>query len=206
MEEAKKCFEAEKEKTMQEIPEKQRNMFGAIGFCRVEEEDDDDDDDDEDEEEQGESGANDSTAILFEPVLIVSPFDVPPKPIRDIYWMERFSKAKRSKKKLAEMDYLVYLYGSDDPDDCYNFCKQEDFITFDEAKKQGWDQLSTALQAKVDAGAKLSETEERLIRGLKEMEEDALKDPQDRKHGAPFLEKYQQAAAAGPAKKKRKTG
>jgi hypothetical protein len=204
MEEGKKEFEAEKAKTMQEIPEEQRGMFGTIGFCRVEEEEDDDDDDEDGNQEA--SGGNDPPTVLYEPVLIVSPFDVPPKPIRDIYWIERFSKAKRSKKKLALMDYLVYLYGSDDPDDCYNFCKQEDFISCDEAKKQGWDQPSAALQAKIDAGDKLSEAEERLIRGLKEMEEDALKDPQDRKHGAPFLEKYEQVAAKGPAKKKQKTG
>eukprot|EP00539_Tryblionella_compressa_P012883 CAMPEP_0178824176 /NCGR_PEP_ID=MMETSP0746-20121128/5538_1 /TAXON_ID=913974 /ORGANISM="Nitzschia punctata, Strain CCMP561" /LENGTH=79 /DNA_ID=CAMNT_0020485835 /DNA_START=112 /DNA_END=348 /DNA_ORIENTATION=- len=65
-------FEAERDKVLSEIPQALKDKFGTIGFCTVE------DDDDE-------------TKVYYQPVLIVNPFEVPPKPVRDIYWMDMFT-------------------------------------------------------------------------------------------------------------------
>jgi hypothetical protein len=83
MEEAKRKFEKERKKILSEIPANVKAMFGQIGFAIWEEYEE------------------------MLPIWVLNPCDVPPKPVRDVYWFDMFSKAKRS-KKLAKMSYLVY--------------------------------------------------------------------------------------------------
>jgi hypothetical protein len=198
----KSKFEAERDKVLSELPQKLKDKFGTIGFCLVE-----NDDDDDDNEAAGEK--KDPPSVYYQPVLIVNPYDVPPKPVRDIYWMDAFTKAKRSKAKLAELDYLVYVYGSDDPDDCYNFVSQDEFITLEDAQAQGLDQLPEHLQEHIKAASSttttMTEVETKLVRGFQEMREDISKSPQDRKPQGKysFVERHEEKKEP-PMKKQKK--
>lgn len=191
---AKEKFEKEREEILKSLPEEVKSMFGVIGFCRGEEEEDDDDD-----EEKV------SAIPYYQPVLIVSPYDVPPKPVRDIYWMDSYTKAKRSKAKLKKLDHLVYVYGSDDPDDCYNFVTHDDFISYEDGLRKDYNTIPDFISSKPDADK--TEFETRLIRGMEEMKLDVDKVPSDRKHGTPFLERYEKLKKGDgpPSKKQKKT-
>lgn len=162
---AKAKLEKEKAQVLKVLPDEIKGFFGSIGFV-----------------------ANDEGSVM-QPILIVSPYDVPPKPVRDIYWMDAFSKAKGSKARLKELDHLVYLYGSDDPDDCYIFIEQEDFVSLEEGMESGLDILPEHIASK--APEERTETEQKLVRALEEMKADIPKAPEDRKHGNPFLERYE---------------
>ena len=199
---AKLKFEEERDEILKSLPEEVKGMFGTIGFCPGEEEDDLCDGD------EGDAKKPSADKIpYFQPVLIVSPWDVPPKPVRDIYWMDAYTKAKRSKAKLKQLDYLVYVYGSDDPDDCYNFVKQTDFISLEDATTKGYTILPKFIEQKSDS--ERTEYEVRLIRGLEEMNIDSNKQPVDRKWGNPFLERHEKmvttsSTSDGPPTKKQK--
>lgn len=205
-------FEAEREKILSDLPPTIKGKFGEIGFFLVE---NDEDDDDEDDDGKKASSTAEQAKAYYQPCLVVNPYEVPPKPVRDIYWMDMYTKAKRSKAKLAAMDYLVYVYGADDPDDCYNFVSQEEFVTLEDGQEQGLDQVPQNLQeisTELEAGsgtAKLTEVEQKLIRGLEEMKTDIGKDPKDRKPHAKFsfVERHEQAntQSSGPPSKKQKT-
>lgn len=196
---AKEKWEKERIDVLKALPDNLKDAFGTIGFCPGEEDEDED---------------NQSSALAqpyMQPVLIVSPYDVPPKPVRDIYWMDAFSKAKRSKAKLKKLDYLVYVYGSDDPDDCYNFVKHEDFVQLEQAQKHGLDILPKAIVEKPES--ERTDAENKLVRALDEMRADLPKARGDRKHGDPFLEGHEKmlakeaekAQSSPPPAKKQKT-
>jgi hypothetical protein len=106
------------------------------------------------------------------------------------------------------------VYGSDDPDDCYNFVKQTDFISLEDAINRGYNKLPTFIATKTVN--ERTEYETRLIRGLDEMKIDSNKEPVDRKWGNPFLERHEKMVTTsssstsssdgggGPPSKKRK--
>ena len=195
----KETFEEGRDKILSDLPDALKDQFGAIGFFMV------DDDDDDSAENNAEESRDRPT--YYQPVLIVNPFEVAPKPVRDIYWMDIFNKAKRSKGKMASLDYLVYVYGSDDPDDCYNFVSQEDFISLESAREHNIDVPPAELAGK--AVEDLTEVEVKLLAGHKEMQEDLAKERLDRKPHSkfPFLERYEEREkneAAGPPSKKSK--
>mmetsp|Transcript_9331 Transcript_9331/g.12376 ORF Transcript_9331/g.12376 Transcript_9331/m.12376 type:complete len:183 (-) Transcript_9331:282-830(-) len=175
---AQKRFEKERESILKELPESVTKMFGAIGFALPEDED---------------------VAGMI-PVLVVSPYDVPPKPVRDVYWWGLFGQSKKD-KAIDKLAYLVYHYGHDDPDDSYSFVEQDEFLPYETGKERGYHILSEALAAKVEAGAELAELEQITVRGLKEMREDLEKDPLDRKRGVPFQERHEKLISNPPAKK-----
>ncbi|KAG7340950.1 hypothetical protein IV203_030564 [Nitzschia inconspicua] len=168
-------FEAERDKILSDLPQNLKDKFGEIGFVLVED-DGDDEDDDEDKKVTPQQPKE-----YYQPALIVNPYEVPPKPVRDIYWFQLYQKAKRSKAKLAAMDYLVYIYGSDDADDCYNFVSQEEFLSLKDAQEQGLDKLPAELEEKKQSAGKLSDVEATLVRGFEEMQHDINKEPTDRK-------------------------
>jgi hypothetical protein len=169
MESEKSKFEAERKQILSELPESIKATFGTIGFAAAE---------------------FDENEII--PVLIMSPYDVPPKPVRDVYWFDQYSKAKRS-KSLDKLAYLVYHYGADDPDDCYSFIEQEDFISYEDGVRLGYDLLSAELEQKIKDAIELTEEEALRVRGLNELKEDVVKDPSLRKRGnAGFKERHEQ--------------
>jgi len=188
MQAAKDAHEKEKEKILQDLPESIKDMFGIIGFAPSE---------------------FDENDII--PVLVVNPYNVPPKPVRDVYWYDAYAKAKRS-KKLSELPYLVYHYGADDPDDCYSFIDHDDFISYEEGHAKGYDILPPELQAKLDSSGtaavtELTEEEQLKVRGLKELMEDVPKDPSERHRGFDFQERWEKLIteeAGPPASKKQK--
>jgi hypothetical protein len=218
---AQTSFEAERDGILNSLPPSVKDKFGTIGFFLIEDDGDDDDDDSDDADDKkvkNNASTPPQPKTYYQPALIVSPYDVPPKPVRDIYWHDAYMKAKRSKAKLAALDYLVYLYGSDDADDCYNFVAQDEFITLEEAQQQGLDKLPPELEERLLRQQKdgssgklklLSDMETILVRGLEEMKADIDKEPKDRKPNRkfPFAERHETAAASsdGPPPKKQKT-
>ena len=189
-------FEKEREQILKSLPENIKDAFGMMGFCKAEENDDSD--------EEGNNKPAASTALDdMVPCLVMNPYDVPPRPVRDVYWHNLYMD-KKKKKKLKEMEYLVYHYGASDPDDCYSFIEHEDFLAYDAGLRAGYGNLPAHIQAKVDAGAALTEEEQMRVRGLDEMREDAEKDPSDRKRGNyPFKERHEKDGAP-PAKRQKK--
>lgn len=195
MSSAKEKFEAERDSVLKDLPDSIKDSFGTIGFCKVEANDDSDDDE--------ETVSNKKTAAEeYVPCLIVSPYDVPPRPVRDVYWFDYFSKRKRT-KTLAQLDYLVYHYGSDDPTDCYSFIAQELFKSYEDGVRDGDDILPERIQGKLDSNVPLTEEEEQRVRGLTEMKEDLEKKPKDRKRNVGFKERYEETSAR-PAKRQKK--
>jgi hypothetical protein len=168
MEAAKIKFEKERETTLKALPDSVKNMFGHIGFAILDEED-----------------------ALQVPVLILNPYHVPPKPVRDIYWFDLFMGKKRKKGGLLKLAYLVYHYGSNDPDDCYSFVEQDEFTSYQAGCKAGYNILPSHVQVKLDAGQALEESDEHLVRSWSEMQEDAAKEPEERKRGIDFQERYE---------------
>lgn len=199
MSSAKEKFEAERAGVLKDLPDSIKSMFGTIGFCKVDAIDDSDDDE--------ETISNKKTAAEeYVPCLIVSPFDVPPRPVRDVYWFDLFSKGKRT-KTLDKMDYLIYHYGSEDPTDCYSFISQDQFKSHEDGVRDGDHVVPARIQSKIDAGQALSEEEEERVRGLKEMEEDLLKPPDERKRGdLDFKERHEEPPKAQrPTKRQKKS-
>jgi hypothetical protein len=190
MESAKSRFEDERKQILSELPESIKAMFGTIGFAAAE---------------------FDENEII--PVLVMSPYDVPPKPVRDVYWFDLFSKLKRT-KSLDNLAYLVYHYGADDPDDCYSFIEQDDFISYEDGVKMGYNLLSSELVEKVRDGVELTEEEALKVRGINELNEDVLKEPSMRKRGNEgFKERHElldkpiiskKASKQPPAKRQKK--
>ena len=185
---AKASFEKERETVLASLPDNIKDMFGIMGFCKV------DQDDDEEEDKPDE----------YVPCLVLNPYEVPPRPVRDVYWWDCYATRKR-KKELGKLEYLVYHYGIDDPTDCYSFIQQDDFVTYDEGLAEGYDKLPAAIQSKIDAGDELTEEEEQRVRGIKEMREDALKEKEERKRGNwIFKERHELLEAKEPPKKRQK--
>jgi hypothetical protein len=193
--EAKDSFEKEREQILASLPDNVKDMFGIMGFCKV----DQDDDEDEDEENSKPPPVDE-----YVPCLVLNPYEVPPRPVRDVYWWDCYSIRKR-KKQLKKLEYLVYHYGTDDPDDCYSFIQQDDFVSYDDGIAQGYGKLPAAIQSKLDAGDELTYEEEKRVRGLKEMEEDAPKEKGERKRGNwQFKERHELLEAKEPANKRQK--
>lgn len=171
--EARKAFEKEREKILKDLPDSIKKMFGAIAF--------------------GPSAFDEDEIV---PVLIMNPYHVPPKPVRDVYWFDLYSKTKRS-KKLPHLAYLVYHYGADDPDDCYTFIEHKDLISYEDGVAQGYDRLSAEIQTKINDAATsgtcpdLTPEEQMKVRGLEELQEDLAKPPHERRRGVDFLERWQ---------------
>ena len=113
----KRKFEKEREQILKALPDSIKDTFGKLGFAI---------------EEEGE--------II--PVLILSPYDVPPRPFRDIYWFDYYSKAKKA-KKLDKLAYMVYHYGAEE--DCYSFIEQDQFVEYEAGKEKGYDVLPEAI-------------------------------------------------------------
>ena len=180
---ARKAFEKEREKILKDLPQSIKDMFGTVGFAP----------DDEDDE----------NADVVRPILVMNPYDVPPKPVRDVYWFDLYSKAKRT-KKLGKLAYLVYHYGADDPDDCYSFLEHDEFISYEDGRAKGYDVLPTHLQSKLDAGETLTEDEQTKVRGIQELTEDAPKPPSERRRGILFEERWEKLVTEPPVNKKQK--
>jgi hypothetical protein len=96
---------------------------------------------------------------------------------------------------LNRMSYLIYWYGSKKDSESYGFLARNKFISYAKEKEKGRRgayTLSPKIQQKIDDGLKLTPKEEDTVRAYKEMEEDLLKEPNDRKRGVvEFPEGYE---------------
>jgi hypothetical protein len=132
----------------------------------------------------------------------MNPYHVPPKPVRDVYWFDYFSKARRS-KTLGRLAYLVYYYGANDPEDCYSFVEQDDFIDYETGVARGYSLLPAAITAKVSAGLHLTDEEAMRVRAIDELMEDVNKAQSERKRGIiNFQERHEMIMAATSTTKK----
>mmetsp|Transcript_19636 Transcript_19636/g.48279 ORF Transcript_19636/g.48279 Transcript_19636/m.48279 type:complete len:822 (-) Transcript_19636:25-2490(-) len=126
------------------------------------------------------------------PLLVLSPYNVPPGPVRDM-WFTMYDKVKKQ-DRLASASNLVYWYGAyDDPANAYSFVIKTKLIPYATGIKKGHNKLPNPLQKKLDAGKKLGGQEKMLVQGLEEMEEDKDKEPNER-HGRmnqAFLEDWE---------------
>ena len=200
---ARRAFEKERDQILNDLPPTVKDMFGAIGFAPQDEDDDDDDAEDNDNNNAAKAA---QAQPAFRPVLVVNPYNVPPKPVRDVYWFDLYSQAKR-KKKLTRLAYLVYHYGADDPDDCYSFVEHDEFIPYEAGHAKGYDVVPPQLRAKMDQGQPLTEQEQTTVRGLEELHEDVSKPPMARRRGIAFEERWEKlvSSAPPPAKRQKKT-
>jgi len=85
---AQSKFEAEKDKILNDLPESAKKMFGVIGFAKADVDDDDDDDNNSNAENKPTASATQEDQYV--PILIMSPYDVPPRPFRDVYWFDMY--------------------------------------------------------------------------------------------------------------------
>jgi hypothetical protein len=198
-------FEKEREKILNDLPASVKSMFGQIGFKVMDDGDDDDSDesDDDDDDTKTKKNKKKPAAVQYQqhqqqqtfvPVLIVSPYDVPPKPIRDVYWFDMYSRGKRT-KTLSTLPYLIYHYGSmgsKDPTDCYSFLNNNEFIFYNEGVSLGYDTIPIPIRTKMEQNLPLTSFEQMLVRGLSEMKEDCQKSPSERKRGMIFQERHEE--------------
>ena len=56
----------------------------------------------------------------------------------------------------------------------------------------------------MDAGTKLTEGEQQIVRGIQEMQDDLLKEPALRKRGVAFQERYEKIELKAPPAKRQK--
>jgi hypothetical protein len=87
----------------------------------------------------------------------------------------------------AGKDYLVYWYGTQKRSEYYSFLPPEHFIAYDDAPNLQRHRVATSMppriRAKMAGAKRLLVTEKITVRAFREMEEDLLKAPQDRKRG-----------------------
>ncbi|CAJ1961073.1 unnamed protein product [Cylindrotheca closterium] len=115
------------------------------------------------------------------PVLVLSPYNVPPGPVRDM-WFDMYEKVKKQ-GRLASASNLVYWYGAyDDPANAYSFVIKSKLIPFAIGEKKGLGKVPNAIRKKLDEGKKIGGADKMLLQGIEEMEEDKAKEPDDR-HG-----------------------
>ena len=92
------------------------------------------------------------------------------------------------------MSYLVYWYGARKESSVF-YSFQKNVISYEEEKAkghQGAHKHTLKIQMKIEDGLPLNKQEEETVLAYGEMEEDLLKEPQDRKCGVPiFLEGYE---------------
>ena len=158
--ELKQDFEKERDEILEAIPDDYKAMLGQIGFAKW------------------------SKNLV--PVLILSPFDLPPGvgSVRE-QWMHMYEKLS-SQGRLANLSYVIYFYGSATTASPYSFIQQTKFIPYEKEKaktKKSVYQLPAKLQKKIEAGAKISGSDAYLVTAYEEMEEDLQKPAEDRKRG-----------------------
>ena len=156
----KKDFEKERNEILEAMPDDYKAMLGQIGFAKW------------------------SKNLV--PVLILSPFDLPPGvgSVRE-QWMHMYEKLS-SQGRLANLSYVIYFYGSETTASPYSFIQQTKFIPYEKEKaktEKSAYQLPVKLQKKIEAGAKISGSHAYLVTAYEEMEEDLQKPAEDRKRG-----------------------
>mmetsp|Transcript_17406 Transcript_17406/g.26425 ORF Transcript_17406/g.26425 Transcript_17406/m.26425 type:complete len:859 (+) Transcript_17406:232-2808(+) len=148
--ELKTEFEADKQKVMNLLDNSYKELFGKIAFCKWKKD-------------------------PYRPVLILSPYSVPPN-LRDT-WLTMFENTKGDVKR---MWYYTFWYGSP-LEEGYTQSKRKDFILYEEGEKKGLHQLSEKIKSKLEKGKKLTRTEEQAVRGYEQLEAELKKDPSERR-------------------------
>mmetsp|Transcript_23674 Transcript_23674/g.55871 ORF Transcript_23674/g.55871 Transcript_23674/m.55871 type:complete len:987 (-) Transcript_23674:1196-4156(-) len=164
-EDARRELEDEKEEIFRRVPRNIQGMWGQVGFAKW----------------------NKS----YLPVLNLSPYDVPPGPVRQM-WMEMFEKMRENGRPLEKMSYLVYWYGEESPQSYYSITANSNFVKYDDAPAKMKDFAKTAEKKKLDGAKKLSSDDQQRLRGMKQLQEDLKKPFDERKRGdLSFKEGYE---------------
>ena len=187
----KRIFEEERDEVLKSIPAEYSNMMGQIGFTKW--------------------GRNTLPILILNP-FHVPPGKVREqwmtmyKTVRSSQQIRRdpnvntvFVRSEltptsprfpffqtKEKGRLNYMTYLIYWYGTVKQTEFYYFLPQKQFIPYEKeaAKPEGAVmKLQAALQKKVDGQVPMTKKEQDTFRAYKELEEDLLKDPADRRRG-----------------------
>mmetsp|Transcript_8994 Transcript_8994/g.13982 ORF Transcript_8994/g.13982 Transcript_8994/m.13982 type:complete len:886 (+) Transcript_8994:116-2773(+) len=147
--EAKSDFEAAKQKILDGLDSSYKELFGKIAFCKWKKD-------------------------PYRPVLILSPYSVPPA-LRET-WLTMWKNTKGDPKR---MWYYTFWYGSP-LEEGYTQSKRKELILYDEGEKRGLHQLDEKVQRKLDNGKKLSKAEEQAVKGYEQLESELAKQPSQR--------------------------
>jgi len=148
--EVKKDFELDKKKVLDSLDKSYKKLFGKIAFCKWKKD-------------------------PYRPVVVLSPFSVPPA-LRPTW--ETMVKNTRGDRK--RMWYYTFWYGSP-LEEGYTQTKQKELVMYEEGEKRGLHHLDKKIQAKMEKGKKLSRVEEQAVQGYKELEIELKKKPSQRR-------------------------
>ena len=144
-------FEKEKEEILSIVPKGHQDNWGQIGFVKW--------------------------AKQWRPVVLQSPYSVPPNSQMRDQWMTMFRNCQEDPKR---MTFLCYWYGTDNPGEAYTFQQRRTIILHNEGVKKDFHLVPKTIQRKLDRNKKLTKAERELVNGLKVVEEELTKKPEDR--------------------------
>ena len=136
----------EERRIIQELPVYIRSRFLEIGFAK-----------------------HPAGGGLWCPVLFLSPFDILPGNVRDM-WMKHYESFLAGKKILNQrnMIHLVLWYGEYYQDQMLGFVSHKNTLTFEQGRSKNYDRLPGKILRKQKENTKLSAPEKQLIDGLVE--------------------------------------
>jgi hypothetical protein len=105
------------------------------------------------------------------PVLFLNPFFVSSGTVRRDWesYYERFRTGK-----VKKMAHLVYWYGATNPSEMFSMMGPNTVVTYEEAKKKGLNTTPQRIIKKMEKGKALTQTEDMIFFGLKDLEADLL--------------------------------
>jgi len=110
------------------------------------------------------------------PVLCLSPYDVPPGPVRD-EWLSKFD----GKSKVLNLG--VYFLGKGGKDEgAYGTIPWFSFVPYSKAVQRGLDVVPKDIAKKIEAGEELTDVEKQVRDGMKALKEAGTKSKAERTH------------------------
>jgi len=161
---AKKKFEQHRDDVLAHIPRHVKEGFREIGFLKF--------------------------GKTFFPVLQLSPFDVEPGKVRDL-WMTMFEHCRMKKRP---MTILIYWYGITwkNRSDAFSFVPKNIVHSYEDGVSKGYNILPPKIQKKRQSGKILSSMEMWHLNGLAQLEEELKRPKEDRiKWMTQFSEEYE---------------
>jgi len=188
-EDARKSFEKDRNAILRSLPKVVTDAFFQIGFAAW----------------------GQKKPITYTPVFVLSPFNIPPGPVR-LKWLELYKKVSscfrwclpmqssicssrlmphvvfsflhiQKSRNLDTMHHLVYWYGETDPSSQYSLLSQLKFLSLAKGKAKNCHRLPDSIQTKLSRKQNLTAAEEAKVRAQREMEKDLPKSPEERLTG-----------------------
>ena len=174
---AKNCFERDRDIVMASLPEVVKKSFYEVKFA--------------------------AWGTMYLPVLILSPFSLSGTSSAGRLWFDTYEKVSffpvrvfahlivisflflfslqlRKADRLSTMRHLVLWYGEADPNSQFSMVPQRNILSVDDAIERNCFGLPATIQDKMSENKKLTDNEKSRVRAQKEMEEDLCKKPDER--------------------------